>query len=209
MTSSGATKSMTGEGFMRTALSVIAATAMLAGCSGGGAAQHRSATPSVRTTPTTSPPRTGPLTTGAGVLPGEKPPVEPAIAKTHTDNGAFAFAAYFIRALSWSIQTTDPYLLTQLSATSCEACLRYRDSLNAASARGNRLAGYLEVQRIELARGTYRTKADHAFRLVLKEVAQTVAASGVRSTRTSRVYDSILFLTWSVGGWKVVGQGAP
>ena len=29
-----------------------------------------------------APPRTGPLTTGAGVLPGEKPPIEPAIAKT-------------------------------------------------------------------------------------------------------------------------------
>src|SRR5690348_14210274 len=109
---------------MRTTIAaVLSALLLAAGCSGGGASAPPTAVPTAppksgaatggRSSPSPSPVRTGPLMTGPGVLPGEKPPVEHDLARLHSQAGGYAFATYFVRALSWSIATNDAYLIRQ------------------------------------------------------------------------------------------------
>jgi hypothetical protein len=91
---------------------------LVAACDGGGSGHpSRSSGPVPSTGSSTapslspSPSRTGPLTTGPGVQPGEKPPVLDAEAKQHTASGALAFAIYYFRAYDWGIATNDAYLV--------------------------------------------------------------------------------------------------
>ena len=62
---------------------------------------------------------------------GETPPVLDKFAKQHNSAGALAFATYFIKALDWSLATTDPYLIKQISAPSCQACKAYISNIGA------------------------------------------------------------------------------
>ncbi len=79
--------------------------------------------------------------TGAGVSPGEKPPVRSDQSKAHTADGALEFGAYFYRALEWSIATTNSYLLKQISAATCEGCNDYIKTIDDLAARhGDRAA---------------------------------------------------------------------
>jgi hypothetical protein len=71
----------------------------------------------------------------------------PAAAKQHTQEGALAFAGYFIRALDWSIATTDPQLLVPISDPACVACGNYVKEIRDVRARG----GYIRGGRISLS----------------------------------------------------------
>ena len=91
---------------------LVAVVTLVAAACGGGAAEHPSTSSpasvpvsSATATPAVSP--TSPATSGPNVRPGERPPAMPAAAKQHTQEGALAFAGYFIKALDWSIATTD------------------------------------------------------------------------------------------------------
>jgi hypothetical protein len=66
-----------------------------------------------------SPTGTSPVLTGAGVKPGEKPPIFDRRFLTHDQGGAIAFTSYFYRALDWSIATTNANLLRPMSAPTC------------------------------------------------------------------------------------------
>jgi hypothetical protein len=85
--------------------------------------------------------RSGPLTTGPGVKPGETPPTLNAYSLLHTMTGAQNFAVYYFKALDWSFATTDPYLLEQVSAPTCSACQKYIESISALDAAGGHLQG--------------------------------------------------------------------
>ena len=90
---------------------LVVVTLVAAACNSGAA--KSSPTSSATSVPVSSPTAkpssspAGPATTGPNVRPGERPPVMPPAAKQHTQEGALAFAGYFIRALDWSIATTD------------------------------------------------------------------------------------------------------
>jgi hypothetical protein len=195
---------------MRTSAACLAVIAVVAaGCSRGGSSTATSS-PTVRaTTPTPTPSRTGPLTTGAGVLPGEKPPVEPEMAKEHNEEGAFAFAAYFIQALSWSIATTDPYLLNRISAASCAPCKRYVDGLNELRTKGqSQQGGRPSIATVKVATGHFSTDAEHAFEFRLDESAAVILPSASRTKTAHKDVRSIVFVSWIDRRWQVVGQAA-
>ncbi|MDT4945157.1 MAG: hypothetical protein QOH14_1890 [Pseudonocardiales bacterium] len=74
---------------------------LAAACTGGGATRTSTPPPpdtpsaSANSSPSPSPSRTGPLSTGPNVRPGEKPPVLPEAAKEHSPGGALVFAGYY------------------------------------------------------------------------------------------------------------------
>jgi hypothetical protein len=207
---------MTGKGAKRRRLVCLVAVVAVpvAGCGKSGTpSAHTSpnlqASSSIRPTGSPSPSRTGPLTTGAGVLPGEKPPVEPDLAKQHTAIGAFQFAAYFIRALSWSIATLDPYLLEAASSPSCAACRRYVDGIAALRSKGEQQRGGRPViKSAVIDSGKPKTSAAYAIEFGLHESAAQILPT-VRVTRPPTDFQSIVFVSWAGSEWRVVEQSAP
>jgi Family of unknown function (DUF6318) len=72
--------------------------------------------------------------TGAAVRPGELPPTISSYVDHDNASGALAFAAYFYKALDWSIATTNPNLLRAISAPQCSTCEYYIHGLDALAA---------------------------------------------------------------------------
>jgi len=113
----------------------IVAVALVAGCSGGAASPNTStvvpsSTPastssapgSVSPSPSARPyPADVPLT-GHNLRAGEKPPLYPAAARARTQDGANAFAEFFMRTLDWAYATTNPSYLKHYSGPSCGLC---------------------------------------------------------------------------------------
>lgn len=163
--------------------------------------------------PTASPARTGPLTTGPGVRPGEKPPVESAIAKQHTAAGALLFARYFIEALDWSIATNDTYLIEQVSSPRCTACDNYISGFEQLRSKNEfERGGRISVGASRIVQGVFRTKADYVIEFGLRDsgaVVMGTASPTPFATTTASVYRSLVFVSWTGRGWQVLEQGAP
>jgi hypothetical protein len=60
--------------------------------------------------------------TGHNVKPGEKPPRYPAAARARTQDGANAFAEFYMRTVDWAYATTNPSYMKHYSAASCGLC---------------------------------------------------------------------------------------
>lgn len=172
------------------------------GSAAAGSAVAGSATP--------TPIRTGPLPTGPGVLPGEKPPVEPADAYRDTYSGAFAIGTYFVSALSWSYATTDPYLLQQISSPECGACARFIQRLSTLRRDGGHIEGSrFSLLAIRHVTGHFPIAADYVFEIKLTQApGRVISPSGspqvistVPISDTSRVY-----VSWSGTSWHVVEE---
>lgn len=111
----------------------VALASVAAGCTGG------SGKPNLSTASASSPPSTSaaatsatpkptnpypadvPLT-GHNVRPGEKPPLYPQAARVKSQDGADAFAEFFMRTLDWAYATTNPSYLKHYSGPSCGLC---------------------------------------------------------------------------------------
>lgn len=212
---------MTGKDLMRTVSMIAAAAIVVAGCSARPPSRSRphttptSAAVSHATSPapSTSAPRTGPLTTGAGVRPGEKPPVENAAAHTHSELGAMAFARYYEQALDWSLATSDPYLLKQISAPTCASCNRYIANLeNLRRGNGHVIGGRITIGTIGIAEGKHLVKADLVVKVQLEQSPMSVVRpSAAPSVVTSRAEhpSSYIHLLWANGQWTVTGDFGP
>ena len=74
------------------------------------------ASPSVRPYPGDVP------LTGHNVKPGEKPPLYPAAARARTQDGANAFAEFYMRTLDWAYATTNPSYMKHYTGPSCGLC---------------------------------------------------------------------------------------
>jgi hypothetical protein len=159
------------------------------------------------TSVTATPTPTGPKTTGAGVRPGEKPPVLDPIAKEHSRIGAHEFAVYYIRALDWSKATTDPYLLRQISAPSCAACRTDIDNLSKLEADGGHIkSGRLAINSTETVTGTGAVKADYTVKFDLKQEPVVVVSPTATTTqvRTETNFVSYVYVSWDQGRWLVI-----
>jgi hypothetical protein len=168
-------------------------------------------TPSA-TGPSPTPSRTGPLTTGAGVLPGEKPPVLYDYAKAHTPSGALAFATYYMKAYDWGVATTDPTLVAQISATSCQTCRNYIAELTSLRDKGGHVeGGRTTLLSSKLVTGSFKTKSDFVADFALSEDAIVLVAPGeARSTSAPKsTYESLVFVSWDGKGWRIVEEGSP
>lgn len=60
--------------------------------------------------------------TGHNLKPGEKPPLYPAAARARTQEGANAFAEFFLRTLDWAYATTNPSYMRHYFGPSCGLC---------------------------------------------------------------------------------------
>lgn len=203
---------------MRRSWVAVVLAASLCGCGGAGArpaALSASSTltsspgsPRKSPSPSPSPVRTGPLTTGPGVLPGEKPPVEPSPAAGQSSSAAYAFSIYFIQALDWSIATNDPWLLQQISAPSCAACGRYIDGLRTLKAAKKReVGGRIEVASSRPVAGPYPAGTEFAVEFTLNESAITILPIN-KHIAADHGDRSVVYVGWSGSGWQVMKQAA-
>ena len=194
---------------------LVAVVTLVAAACGGGAAEHPStsslasgpvSTPTAR--PAVSP--TSPATSGPNVRRGERPPTMPAAAKEHTQEGALAFAGYFIRALDWSIATTDPSLLVPISSPSCAACNSYISRLNSL----RRAHGYLQGGRLKLisekiAIGSFSIRSDYVIVTRTFQEAVLLISPRVKPSHISDATqdESRVYVMWARNGWIAVEQG--
>ena len=194
---------------------LLAVVTLVAAACGGSAAELPSTSSvasgpvsSATATPAVSP--TSPATSGPNVRPGERPPAMPAAAKQHTQEGALAFAGYFIRALDWSIATTDPSILVPISSPSCAACNSYISRLNSL----RRAHGYLQGGRLKLiseniATGPFSIRSDYV--IVTRTYQEAVLLISPR-VKPSHISDAIqdesrVYVVWTHNGWIAVEQG--
>jgi hypothetical protein len=193
---------------------------LVAACDGGGSGHPSRSSGAVPSTGSStapslspSPSRTGPLTTGPGVQPGEKPPVLDAEAKQHTATGALTLAEYFVQALDWSAATTDPYLLKQISASTCEACQLDITQLEALAADGAHVrGGRTRIVSDRLVTGDFTIKSDYVVEIVTHDDAIVIVrptASPSTSVPGVERDKSLVFVSWLGGRWQIVGEGAP
>jgi hypothetical protein len=204
---------------VRTRFAAIVAllTVFGAACGGGGGHSAKSSDraptasgSSVTATGTPSP--TGPLTTGPGVLPGEKPPVMSADTKQHTPAGALAFAAYYFKAYDWGIATTDPYLVDRISAPSCHACQAYVGQLTDLRAKGGHIeGGRTTILSSKVVTGVFKTKSEYVVEFKIKEDAVVLVTPSAPPSTSSPAsnYTTLIFVSWSKTGWQIVEEGAP
>jgi hypothetical protein len=59
---------------------------------------------------------------GHNVRAGEKPPSYPVAARANTQDGANAFAAFFMKTLDWAYATTNPSYMKHYYGPSCGLC---------------------------------------------------------------------------------------
>ncbi|HEY0168422.1 MAG TPA: DUF6318 family protein [Jatrophihabitans sp.] len=137
-------------------------TLLVSGCSGdagpntstvpaASSAPSASAAPtSARPTPTPRPyPADVPLT-GHNVKPGEKPPLYPAAARARTQEGANAFAEFFMRTLDWAYATTNPSYMKHYYGPTCGQCDGLARGISRTAAEKHwYLGGRLTVHRAE------------------------------------------------------------
>ena len=196
---------------------ILAIPVVLAVACGGGGHSSASSNPTPTSTRpstavSTTPARTGPLSTGPGVQPGETPPVLNEDAKQHTPAGALAFANYYFKAYDWGVATTDPYLVEQISAPSCSACHRYIARLDALRGKGGHVVrGRTTVLSRALVTGSFETKADYVVQMKITEDAVVlVSPSAPPSTSApASSYTSLVFVSWRGTRWQIVEEGAP
>jgi hypothetical protein len=187
---------------------VLAVLLLLTACSGRGAATRENS--AGHSAAATSPRPTSPATVGLNLRPGEKPPVLAAAAKTHTAAGAVSFATYFVQAVDWGLATTDPYLISPISAPSCRACAGYIQSLTAMRAQGDSVRGArIQVVSGALLRGSLPVNAEYGVQVVIREEAPVAASAGSAApstdSRANQDYAGV-YLDWTAGGWQVVEE---
>jgi len=190
---------------------LLAVVTLVAAACGGSAAEppSTSSLASVPVSSATATPAVSP-TSGPKVRPGERPPAMPAAAKQHTQEGALAFAGFFIRALDWSIATTDPSILVPISSPSCAACSSYISRLNSL----RRAHGYLQGGRLKLisekiATGSFSIRSDYVIVTRTYQEAVLVISPRVKPSHISDATqdESRVYVGWAHSGWIAVEQG--
>jgi Family of unknown function (DUF6318) len=198
------------------AVALSAIVGLTAACTSGHGADPStipapSGTPTTTPTVSPSPIRTGPLTTGPNMSPGEKPPAMSTTARQHTAAGALSFAQYYYRAFDWGYATNDPYLVQQISDQNCKACNRYITTLQAlARAGGHVQNGRIRVKSARLTTGQFTVKSDYVADVMTDEEAVVVISpSSAPSTAEPPAMndESLIFVSWRLTAWKVVEVG--
>lgn len=139
-----------GSGSLRMAIGA-ALVAVTVACTGHAATPNTSSAsvgPPISTSAPASPrpsssspyPADVPLT-GHNVKPGEKPPVYPAAASSHSQAGANAFAEFFMRTLDWAYATTNPSYMKHYYTSSCGLCKGLAIGIDKTAAAGHWFVG--------------------------------------------------------------------
>jgi Family of unknown function (DUF6318) len=196
---------------------LLAVVTLVAAACGGSAADPPSTSSlasvpvsSATAAPAVSP--TSPATSGPNVRPGERPPAMPAAAKQHTQEGALAFAGYFIRALDWSIATTDPKLLIPISDPACLACGSYVGEIRDLRVHGGYVrGGRISLSAAEINQSVSRTGVEYVITINTVQQPDSIIGKSQsplsRETSTERLKSNLL-LVWRRGSWIASGLEA-
>ena len=197
------------------AVALSAVVGLTTACTSGHGADPSTipAPSSTTTTPASpSPSRTGPLTTGPNVAPGEKPPTLPEDATRHTPTGALQFAYYYYDAFDWSIATNDSYLISAISLPTCQACRRFINGLADLHSKGQVLrGGRVSISSASIVTGSFNFKSDYVVKMILDEGSETLEqADGTSATVAAAAKTtSLVFVSWLTSAWKIVEVAAP
>ncbi len=130
------------------------------------------------------------------------------VAKQHTSEGALAFASYFIKALDWSLATTDPYLLQEISAPTCKSCAEHINAILDLDRHGGVLiGGRLQLNSARLVSGKFKISSEYQVEIDVSQVALQIQAPTTMSSAPAQRSKSVLFLSWNGTGWTVLEQG--
>jgi hypothetical protein len=156
------------------------------------------------TTPTNPPP----ISTGANVRPGEKPPSLSSVGKTNTPAGALAFSDYWTRTLDWGYATTDSALAKSAFAEVCTGCARFVKIFDNARANGVHFrGGRSNVISSELQPNDHHNGATAVDDISISIGAlQAVDANG-QVVETNPEHPRVVYrvwLQWKATSWKVV-----
>ena len=123
-----------------------------------------------------------------------------------------SFAAYFYRAVDWSIATSDPYLLKQISAPTCTGCNELIATIDTVEAAGGySVGGRVQINELSVAQNDGLYTADYVIEVTITQTAQTVVHSkGAVPSSYSAPYGgqptpSYLYVGWGSNGWQAVG----
>lgn len=127
----------------------VAATFMLAGCSGGAPADPGTAPPTASEQASSSPTATPTPTPSGAYKPADASgpaqnvpvPVLPEVAKKETKEGAEAFAKYWFSVLSYAYETGETESLSGISGPNCTFCQGLVDNIESAWAEGKWISG--------------------------------------------------------------------
>jgi hypothetical protein len=168
----------------------LAASMLLAGCSGD--AKPDASSPS---TSTSSPTTTAPTTTDPNI---------PVAARAHTPTGAEAFVRYFFDQVNLAWATPKPTALDGLYAPTCTTCTAIRGSAADYKAKGLRYRD-TPLTRISPTSVTAATGATTRVNATAMQEASAVVDRDGKVVeavpRTPSTFD--LTLTWVGGGWQV------
>ena len=192
---------------------LLAVVTLVAAACGAGAAEPPSTSSlasvpvsSATATPAVSP--TSPATSGPNV----RPPAMPAAAKQHTQEGALAFAGYFIRALDWSIATTNPKLLIPISDPACLACGSYVEEIRDLRVHGGYVrGGRISLSAAEINQSVSKTGVEYVITISTVQQPDSIIGKSKsplsQETSTQRLKSNLL-LVWRQGSWVVSGLEA-
>lgn len=140
---------------------------------------------SARPTPTARPyPADVPLT-GHNVKPGEKPPLYPAAARARTQEGANAFAEFYLRTFDWAYATTNPSYLRHYTGPTCGLCTGLATGIDKTAAAGHwYLGGRFTVHKaVETPKAEVTAPADYCSKIAVDTTAGSVV------DRTGKVFN--------------------
>ena len=121
-----------------------------------------------------------------------------------TTVGAQSFAVYFFKALDWSLATTDPYLIQDISSPKCLACQAYIKTITDLASEGGHFdGGRLRVTGEQMDVGKV-VPSDYVVKVFLNQDAGTAvrpnAPPSAVATAAPNVSDE-LYVSWTGNQW--------
>ncbi|HEX8079816.1 MAG TPA: DUF6318 family protein [Jatrophihabitans sp.] len=146
--------------------------------------------------------------TGHNVKPGEKPPLYPAAARARTQEGANAFAEFFMRTWDWAYATTNPAYMKHYSAASCGLCHGLATGISkTAEAKHWYLGGRLSVQSVSSTpRGPVTASATYCSTVRINGTAQSVVDRTGKVFNGEAAHSGVPFklcADWATAGWQI------
>ncbi|KRE90703.1 DUF6318 family protein [Arthrobacter sp. Soil764] len=195
---------------------VVAASLLLAGCSGGAPADPgtssptaaASTSPSATPTPTPTPSAVYKPADASGPAQNVPVPVLPDVAKTETKEGAEAFTKYWFSVLSYAYETGDTVALSKLSKAECIFCQGLVDDIEAAWAEGKWISG----GQIDIPVATAKPSTSGSMQVILQVLQKELV---IRNQDGSPYQDktpatnagSVAMVKFSEAGWVVDDLG--
>jgi Family of unknown function (DUF6318) len=184
-----------GGSVKKTSAALLAASILLAGCSG-----DTKPDPSSSSTSGSSPATTTPTPTTASPTTASVPPAGAA----HTKAGAEAFSRYFFNQVNRAWSTPNPTTLDGLYAPTCTTCAAIRGSAADYESKGQRYRD-TPLTGISASSLTNATGATTQVRVTATQEASAIVDRNGKVVeavpRTPSTF--VLTLTWVTGGWKV------